>query len=292
VSEQQPSGSPAAPALPKPVLVLSDGTGDTGEKMVRAALQQFKGHLVHVRTYAHITRPEQLRSWFRVAARQGACVITTLVAKEMRTHARELSAEHGVMHLDLIEDLLGVLASYLSLQPVGVPGLLHQADETYFRRIEAVEFTVKADDGKEPRMLHQADVILVGVSRTSKTPLSTYLAHKGFKVGNVPVVLDHPPPPQLTHVEQTRVFALTIDPRALQGIRRARLVTMGMQRTVNYDDMDYILAELEYADALFRSHKDWPVIDVTGKAVEETAATILGMMNDRGLIGPRGDAVL
>jgi regulator of PEP synthase PpsR (kinase-PPPase family) len=286
-----PSGEGLAPLLPKPVLVLSDGTGDTAEKMVRAALQQFKGHLVHVRTYAHITRPEQLRSWFRVAARQGACVVTTLVAKEMRAHAKDLSVEHNVVHLDLIEDLLGVLAGYLELQPVGVPGLLHQADETYFRRIEAVEFTVKADDGKEPRMLHQADVILVGVSRTSKTPLSTYLAHKGFKVGNVPVVLDHPPPPQLQHVDQNRVFALTIDPRALQGIRRARLVTMGMQKTVNYDDLDYILAELEYAEGLFRSHREWPVIDVTGKAVEETAATILGLMNDRGLIGPRGDAL-
>lgn len=277
------------PLLPKPILVLSDGTGETGEKMVRAALQQFKGHLVHVRTYAHITRPEQLRSWFRVAARQGAFVVTTLVAKEMREHAAELSVEHEVAHLDLIEDLLGALSRYLSMQPVGVPGLFHQADETYFRRIEAVEFTVKADDGKEPRMLRQADVILVGVSRTSKTPLSTYLAHKGFKVGNVPVVLDHPPPTQLAEVDQRRVFALTIDPAALQGIRRARLVSMGMQKVVNYDDIDYILAELEYAEQWFRSHREWPVIDVTGKAVEETAATILGILHDRGLVAPTGD---
>jgi regulator of PEP synthase PpsR (kinase-PPPase family) len=275
--------------LPKPILVLSDGTGETGEKMVRAALQQFKGHLVHVRTYAHITRPDQLRSWFRVAARQSACVVTTLVSAQMRQHAAELSAEHGVVHLDLIEDLLGALSDYLEMQPVGVPGLMHQADETYFRRIEAVEFTVKADDGKEPRMLRQADVILVGVSRTSKTPLSTYLAHKGFKVGNVPVVLDHAPPAQLAEVDQRRVFALTIDPEALQGIRRNRLLAMGMGRTVNYDDIDYILAELEWADQLFRRHRDWPVIDVTGKAVEETAATILGIMNDRGLISPTGD---
>lgn len=279
----------AVPLMPKPILVLSDGTGETGEKMVRAALQQFKGHLVHVRTYAHITRPDQLRSWFRVAARQGACVVTTLVAREMRQQASELSREHGVVHLDLIEDLLGVLSGYLSMQPVGVPGLLHQADETYFRRIEAVEFTVKADDGKEPRMLRQADIILVGVSRTSKTPLSTYLAHKGFKVGNVPIVLDRPVPTQLTEVDPRRIMALTIDPEALQGIRRNRLLSMGMPRTVNYDDLDYILAELEYSDLLFRKHRDWPVIDVTGKAVEETAATILGILHDRGLLGPTGD---
>jgi regulator of PEP synthase PpsR (kinase-PPPase family) len=105
----------------------------------------------------------------------------------------------------------------------------------------------------------------------------------------VPVVLDHDPPPQLAEVDQRRVFALIIDPESLQSIRRARLLAMGMSKAVNYDDMDYILAELEYAQRLFRGHRDWPVIDVTGKAVEETAATILGILNDRGLVGPTGD---
>jgi len=277
--------------LPKPILILSDGTGETGEKMVRAALQQFRGHLVHVRTYAHITRPEQLRSWFRMAGRQHAAVVTTLVNQDMRRYAAELSVEHEVAHLDLIEDLLTVLASYLEQQPEGVPGLLHQADETYFRRIDAVEFTVKADDGKEPRMLEKADIILVGVSRTSKTPLSTYLAHKGYKVANVPIVLEHPFPDQLDIADQRRVFALTIDPEALQAIRLARMRAMGMARRMNYSDMHYILAELEYADDLFRRHREWPVIDVTGKAVEETAATILGILHDRGLVGPGADSV-
>jgi regulator of PEP synthase PpsR (kinase-PPPase family) len=275
--------------IPKPIIVLSDGTGETGEKMVRAALQQFKGHLVHVRTYAHITRPEQLRSWFRIAARQRAFVVTTLVSNEMREQATALSAEHGIAHIDLIADLLGLLTSYLMIEPVGVPGLFHQADEQYFRRVEAVEFTVKADDGKEPRMLRQADIILVGVSRTSKTPLSTYLAHKGFKVGNVPVVLDHAPPAQLSEVDQRRIFALTIAPEKLQEIRRARVQTMGMPRQVNYDDLTYIFAELQYAEDLFRNHRDWPLLDVTGKAVEETAATILGILHDRGLVPPTGD---
>ena len=276
--------------LPKPILILSDGTGETGEKMVRAALQQFRGHLVHVRTYAHITRPDQLRSWFRMAGQQNAAVVTTLVDNEMRVHASELSVEHGVAHLDLIEDLLGVLSRYLSQQPEGVPGLQHAVDETYFRRIEAVEFTVKADDGKEPRMLDKADIILVGVSRTSKTPLSTYLAHKGYKVGNVPIVLEHPVPDQLETVDQRRVFALTIDAQALQSIRLARMRAMGMARRMNYSDMHYILAELEYADELFRRHREWPVIDVTGKAVEETAATILGVLHDRGLVGPGAES--
>jgi regulator of PEP synthase PpsR (kinase-PPPase family) len=275
--------------LPKPIIVLSDGTGETAEKVVRAALQQFKGHLVHVRTQAQVTRPDQVAAWFRVAARQQALVITTLVSETMREQARQCARDHDVVHLDLISDLLRVLGTYLQLEPVEVPGLLHTADETYFRRIEAVEFTIKADDGKDARMLGEAHIVLVGVSRTSKTPLSTYLAHKGFKVGNVPVVLDRPFPDQLFEVDPSRVFALTIDPDVLQEIRRARLRAMGMGRNVNYDDMDYILAELEYAEALYKAHPEWPVIDVTGKAVEETAAILLGIMHDRGHIGPTGD---
>jgi regulator of PEP synthase PpsR (kinase-PPPase family) len=274
--------------LPQPIVVVSDGTGETAEKVVRAALQQFQGHLVHLRAYSGITREEQLVSLFRIAARQGAFVVSTLVRENMRTAAQECAKEHGVPHIDLIGDLLGELGVFLSSSPVGVPGLMHNVDEAYFRRIEAVEFTVKADDGKEPRMLREADVILVGVSRTSKTPLSTYLAHKGLKVGNVPIVLDQPLPQQLDQVDVRRVFALTIDPDALQTIRRARLVALGMQR-LNYDDRDYILAELEYAETLFRSNRVWPVIDVTNKAVEETASVILGVLNDRGLVGPTGD---
>lgn len=275
--------------LPKPIIVLSDGTGETAEKVVRAALQQFKGHLVHVRTQAQVTRPDQVGAWFRVAARQRALVITTLVSETMREQARRCAAEHDVVHLDLISDLLRVLGTYLELEPAEVPGLLHTADESYFRRIEAVEFTIKADDGKDARMLGEAHIVLVGVSRTSKTPLSTYLAHKGFKVGNVPLVLDRPVPEQLLEVDPTRVFALTIDPDVLQEIRRARLRAMGMGRNVNYDDMDYILAELESAETLFKANPEWPVIDVTGKALEETAAIVLGILHDRGHIGPTGD---
>lgn len=276
------------PRLPQPIVVISDGTGETAERVIRAALQQFRSHLVHVRTFRNVERDEQLVAVFRVAARQGAFVVSTLVSDDARERARALAVEHGVQYVDLIGSLLGELRVFLEAEPVQVPGLLHQTDDSYFRRIEAVEFTVKADDGKEPRMLRQADIILVGVSRTSKTPLSTFLAHKGFKVANVPVVLDRSLPGTLFEVDDRRVFALTIDPAALQSIRRSRLRAMGMHR-MNYDDMAYILAELEYAEQLFRGHREWPVIDVTNKAVEETAATILAILDDRGLTGPTGD---
>jgi regulator of PEP synthase PpsR (kinase-PPPase family) len=170
-----------------------------------------------------------------------------------------------------------------------VAGLLHSADERYFKRIEAVEYTVKADDGKDPRLLVDADIILVGVSRTSKTPLSTFLAHKGFKVGNVPIVLDRPPPAALFDVDPRRVFALTIAPEVLQNIRRTRLVALRLGADTNYGDLDYIQAEIEYASDLFLSHPEWPLIDVTNRAVEETAATILGIYYERGFDVPLGD---
>lgn len=274
--------------LPKPIYVLSDGTGETAEKVLRAALRQFQDHLIHVRTTAEVQRQDQLAMWFRKAAKNRALVVTTLVEVPMRDAAKRLAAEHGVLHVDLIGHLLSQLENYLQMEPSGVPGLMHQADESYFRRIEAVEFTVKADDGKEPRMLADADIILVGVSRTSKTPLSTYLAHKGFKVSNVPLVLDRPLPEPLLAVDPRRVFALTIAPEKLREIRRSRLRTMGMGNAVNYDDMDYILAELEYGERLFRSHREWPVIDVTDKAVEETASHILGVLQERGLLSSDG----
>lgn len=275
--------------LPQPVYVVSDGTGDTAEKVVRAAFRQFRGHVVHLRTFSSVTRPEQLTALIRRASRQNALVVTTLVRKEMRELAERMAQDLGVRHIDLIGELLVELESFLNQTPVGVPGLLRQADEQYFRRIEAVEFTVKADDGKETRMLPEADIVLVGVSRTSKTPLSTFLAHKGFKVGNVPLVLDRPVPKELFQIDQRRIFALIISPEALQNIRKVRLRTMGMRDQTNYGDMDYILAELENARDLYRQHPQWPVIDVTGKALEETASTILEIYYERGFGSNLGD---
>lgn len=269
--------------LPRPIFVVSDGTGDTAEKLVRAALLQFKEVLVHVRTFPMVTEREQLARLFRLAARERSIVVTTLVRADMRQAAAELAKEHRVRTVDAIGALLGLLSDFLEAVPEGVPGRMHRADDAYFQRVEAVEFTVKADDGKEPRMLADADIVLVGVSRTSKTPLSVFLAHKGYKVSNVPVVLDRGLPAAIHDIDQRRVFALTIDPASLQEIRKQRLRTMNVPGRSNYGDMDYIIAELEWADELFRRNPHWPVVDVTRKAVEETAATIIRILHERGL---------
>lgn len=269
--------------LPKPIYIVSDGTGDTAEKVVRAALHQFKGYVVHLRTFPNVTDRDQLERLVRRAAQDRAILVTTLVSSEVRAAASSLAKEHRVLNVDLIGNLLNKLGLALDSQPAGVPGRKMATDEDYFRRIEAVEFTVKADDGKEPRMLREADVILLGVSRTSKTPLSVFLAHKGFKVSNVPIVLDRPLPKQLFELDQRRIFALTIGPEILQEIREQRLATMRVHGRSNYSDLDYILAELDYAEDLYRKYPQWPVIDVTRKAVEETAASILNIMTERGL---------
>lgn len=274
---------------PQPVFILSDGTGITGEKVVRAAFRQFKGHLVHLKVFPHVTEIDELNQLFLRARRRGALVVTTLVTRDMRIAAERMAREMEIRHLDLLGHLIHELEGFLEQESVGVPGTLHTTDDSYFRRIEAVEFTVKLDDGKVPSMLGQADLVLVGVSRTSKTPLSTFLAHKGFKVANVPIVLDRPPPAELFRVDPDRIFALTINPSVLQEIRLSRLATLGMASTTNYGDRDYILAEIEYANDLYAGNPEWPVIDVTNKAVEETAATILRIFRSRGHAVPMGE---
>ncbi|MCP4804837.1 MAG: kinase/pyrophosphorylase [Proteobacteria bacterium] len=274
---------------PKPLFIISDGTGDTAEKVVHACLLQFEGAPVQPQTFPHVQDAEQLRKLFRVAKEVDAFVVTTLVRGEHREEAARLAQQYRLEFVDIVGNMLSNLSNFLKVAPIETAGLLHRADARYFRRIAAVEFTVKADDGKEPRMLTEADIVLVGVSRTSKTPLSVFLAHKGYRVGNVPLVLDRDPPEQLWEVDSRRVFALTIDPESLGKIRKQRLEHMRMSDRTNYGQIDYILAELDFAHDLFDRNRDWPVIDVTNKAVEETAATILKVLAERGLATHVGD---
>ncbi|MED5369915.1 MAG: pyruvate, water dikinase regulatory protein [Myxococcota bacterium] len=274
----------------RPLFIISDGTGDTAEKVVRACLLQFADAQVQPQTFPHISSPEQLERVFELARDHEAFVVTTLVKAQHRAHAQRLARRFKLRWVDVVGNMLGSLSDYLRMPPKETAGLMHQADASYFRRIAAVEFTVKADDGKEPRMLLQADIVLVGISRTSKTPLSVFLAHKGYRVGNVPLVLDRDPPETLWEVDPLRVFALTIDPSNLEQIRHRRLEQMRLQDRINYGDMDYILAELDYAHDLYSRNREWPVIDVTNKAVEETAGTIMSILGERGLQRTSGEA--
>ena len=181
------------------ILVISDATGETAEKVVRAALRQFNVGVtsIDLRFYSHLRNTEQLDAVVAEAAEAKGLMVFTIVSADLREALGRRCEAVGVPSVDLIGTLMGTLAGFLSLQPRGVPGLLHTVSNEYYRRMEAIEFTVKNDDGRDPANLPKADLILVGISRTSKTPLSTFIAQKGFKVANVPLVLDIPPPLEL-----------------------------------------------------------------------------------------------
>jgi regulator of PEP synthase PpsR (kinase-PPPase family) len=280
--------TPNRPSI-KLLYIISDGTGETAEKLLRAALHQFRGYLVHVIPFPHVTTETQLKSILEQAKKKEAMVVSTLVSGDIRTKLEEMAAQLRIRHTDVIGSLLAQLSIYLRAQPQGLPNQMHQVNDEYFRRIEAVEFTVRGDDGKNPRMLNEADIILLGVSRTSKTPLSVFLAHKGYKVCNIPIVLHQKLPPSLFEIDERRIFSLTIDAEVLQQIRKQRLKTMRVQSKSSYSSMGYILEELEWADDLYRANPTWPVIDVTQKAVEETAAVVLNILSDRGLTHEFGE---
>jgi hypothetical protein len=261
--------------------VLSDSTGETAEKVVRAALLQFPDSGAQVRLHTRVRTKEAARPVLERAAQERSLVVFTVVSPELREYLHATSHELHVEALDLIGSLIGKLGTYLERQPINTPSSMLPLSDEYFRRIEAVEFTVKSDDGKEPRNFRKADIVLVGVSRTSKTPLSTILAQRGLKIANLPLVLGVETPPELEEANQERIVGLTIDLDTLIEIRKARLKQLGMPVDASYGLRDQVKEELDYAQRIFRAHPQWPVIDVTGRAIEETAVIILDALRER-----------
>jgi regulator of PEP synthase PpsR (kinase-PPPase family) len=267
---------------PRPIFIVSDSTGDTAETVVRAGLAQFDNYLVNVKTYSHVQDKRRIDAVIRLAVREQSLIVHTLVDSSVRGRLIKAAEKQGVECVDLIGALLGHLSAHLGgLSPREIPGRKTGLGDEYFRRIEAVEFTVKHDDGAEPRHLHKADLILVGVSRTSKTPLSTYLAQKGWKVANVPIVAGIDLPPELFEIDQEKVFGLTIEPEALHAIRMGRIRNMGLNANSSYGNLEHIYIEIEGAHETFRRNPMWPVVDVTHRAVEESAGVILKTLHER-----------
>jgi regulator of PEP synthase PpsR (kinase-PPPase family) len=266
---------------PRYIDVLSDSTGETAEKVVRAALLQFPQAGAQIRLHTRVRTKEVARPVVERCAREGALLVFTVVSPELREFVHGMTAELKIEAIDVIGALIGKLGTFLEREPINLPSGLLPLSEEYFRRIEAVEFAVKSDDGKEPRNFKKADIVLVGVSRTSKTPLSTILAQRGLKVANLPLVLGVNPPPELMEAPQDRIVGLTIGIEQLCAIRQARLRQLGMPSETNYAMREHVRQELEFANVLFQGHPEWPVIDVTGRAIEETAVIILEAMKER-----------
>lgn len=209
-------------------------------------------------------------------------IVFTIVIEELKLYLLNKATNYGVKTVDIMGPMMAALQDFYQTPPKMKPGLVRQLDEEYFRRVEAIEFAVKYDDGRDPRGVLKADVILVGVSRTSKTPLSMYLAHKRIKVANVPLVPEVEPADELFQVSNKKIVGLRINPDKLNGIRVERLKALGLNGQANYANYERILEELEYADKIMK-RIGCPVIDVSSKAIEETANIILDMIRKGGI---------
>lgn len=224
------------------------------------------GHKIAFISLFKIDDVDRLMEVIAQAAKEGAMLVYTLADPSIAESARQACQLWGVTSLDVLSPITEAIASHLGVSPSGLPrwaaGRTSSLGEEYFRRIEAIEFTIKQDDGALPQNLQKADIVLAGVSRTGKTPLSIYLAQKGYRVANVPIVMNVDLPKALFEVDSEKVFALTINPAVLQTIRRARAKSLGFDDCVrsNYSEMDYIKEELEYASKIFQQNPIWPVI--------------------------------
>ena len=263
------------------VIVIADGTGETATAMTRAAITQFPDKEIFFTRFKNVRTKEHIDSIFQEAALHHDMVVYTIVSPELRSHVQEISRTEHVRSVDLLGPILTSFANIFEMEPDYQPGLLHAVNDQYFEKVAAVEFTLNHDDGRNVNTLEEADVVLVGISRTSKTPLSIYLSMEGIKVVNIPIVMDVPLPEKLFEIDQRKIFGLTIDPEALHQIRQNRLTRLGVDRQGDYADIRKVAEEIEWANNIFSQNKRWPVFNVTGKALEETAAEIIKMLNMR-----------
>lgn len=258
------------------MFIVSDSVGETAELVAKAAASQFRQGLetVSMKKFSHVEDETQLQEIAFLAQREQAVVIYTLVKNGMRQKIKEECSSRGIKCIDLLGPVTDQIGLELGEEPIEEPGLVRKLDEDYFKKIEAIEFAVKYDDGRDPSGILKADIVLVGVSRTSKTPLSQYLAHKQYKVANVPLVPEIEPPEELYMIDPNKCFGLIISPEKLNFIRKERLLALGLKDNANYARLERIENEISHFKNVV-SKIGCTVIDVTNRAVEETANVII-----------------
>jgi regulator of PEP synthase PpsR (kinase-PPPase family) len=255
------------------VYVVSDATGETAERVTRSALTQFGDAPVTIVRRGGVRTSEQVRRLVAEAAGRDCVIIHTMVSNELRQEMLEEARLHGVDAMDVMGPVLDRLATHLHLTPQEKPGLFTQLVEAQSRRIEAVEFAFRHDDGQRVEEVDRAEIVLVGVSRTMKTPTMLYLAYRGWFAANIPIVRGVPPPRPLGALPIERVFGLTMSVTRLAELRRVRAAYLGIAET-GYASLEEIRGELAYSHDVCRA-QGWRTIDVTGKSVEEVAREIL-----------------
>ena len=266
------------------IFILSDSLGNTAEHVAGAAIAQFQSDAFTVKKFPYIKEDTPFDYIFSEILRApDKIILHTIVKKELVQKISKFAAENNIRCLDL---LTPVLESVTGEAPLQETGMLRKLNDRYFKRVESVEFAVKYDDGKDPRGVLKADLVIIGVSRTSKTPLSMYLANKNIKVANIPLVPEAKVPPELFQIPSKKIVGLTNTPEKLNEIRTERLRALGLS-TANtgenkYANMDRILEEIEFAESLMKKI-GCPIINVSNKAIEETAEKIITYLKRNGM---------
>jgi regulator of PEP synthase PpsR (kinase-PPPase family) len=258
--------------------LVSDATGETINSVARACLVQFEGVEPVEHNWSLIRTTRQMAKVLQGIKESPGLVLFTLVNEELRTALQDGCRRLQVSCIPVLDPVIGALASFLGRQSRGLPGRQHELDAEYFGRIDAMSFALAHDDGQSSWDYDEADVILVGVSRTSKTPTCIYLANRGIKAANVPIVPDCPVPPELLAAKRPLVIGLTKDPNQLIQVRRHRLRLLSQDEETDYVDPELVRKEVLQARRLCGA-QGWPIIDVSRRSIEETAATILQMLN-------------
>ena len=260
--------------------LLSDSTGETLEMIAKAALAQFEDIDIIRHFWPMVRSRQHLERIMPELQASPGLVLYTLVNPDTRQHLEDKCRSIGIRAIPVLDEVTHALESQLGQEAKGRPGRQHLMDEAYFDRVEAIQFTIAHDDGIAWEDWEQADIILAGVSRSSKTPTSIYLANRGYKVANIPVVVESPPPRLLFEVKRPLIVGLTSTPERLVQIRRNRLLTLNEQTKTDYIDGEKVTAELKFARRMFADN-NWPVIDVTRRSIEETAAAVIKLLGER-----------
>ncbi len=259
--------------------ILSDSTGETVEAVIRSAIYQFKTNNYRIIKHSYVASAGEIDQICRkVAKNEKSLLYYTFVKKEMADYMKEASKRYDIESVDIYSSILNSMSHLFHQEPIEKPGSNRRLDESYYKRIDAIEFSVMYDDGRDPRGIEKADIVLIGISRTSKTPLSIYLANKNIKVANVPLFPESQPPKELFVIDPVKIIGLTNSPEKLNEIRRERLKSLGMPDQSKYAGRERILEELEYASDVM-AKLGCKVINVSNKAIEETADIIISYLS-------------
>jgi [pyruvate, water dikinase]-phosphate phosphotransferase / [pyruvate, water dikinase] kinase len=259
--------------------VISDSIGETGEQVTRAVVSQYDIESYEIKKFPHVLEVETLKGIIEEAREERSIIIYTLVEKHLSHFVEEFCHDYEIPCIDLLNPLLNAIAYRTNLKPLREPGIIRKLDNHYFKRVEAMEFAVNNDDGKDPRGILKADLVLIGVSRTSKTPLSLYLANKNIKVCNIPLVPEVNVPKELYLVPVDKIIGLTNTPEKLNAIREERLQTLGLSTGASYANLERIEKEVLHAETVMKE-LGCKTIDVSNMAIEDTASIILSYLKN------------